>query len=103
MSDWRQGFHLSGANDVSAWSADGSRVLNLRVNQLPHNVAPTDSAIIGYIPFTTGAPCLSYVCLPERWLTFFPVTGFKGCCASSCLIRVSMDCVTPQFQRAITA
>ncbi len=75
MSDWRQGFHFSGANDVSAWSADGSRLLSLRVNQLPHNVAPTDSAIIGYIPFTTGAPCLSFVCLSQRRLSFSPVVG----------------------------
>ena len=66
MSDWRRGFHFSGANDVSAWSADGSRLLNLRVNQLPHNIAPTDSAIVGYIPFTTGAPWLPFVCLLQR-------------------------------------
>ena len=54
MSDWRQGFHFSAANDVSAWSADGSLLLNLRASQLPHNVVPTDSATIGYIPFNTG-------------------------------------------------
>ena len=56
MSDWRRGFHFSGGNDVSAWSADGSQLLNLRSSQLPHDVAPIDSATIGYIPFSTGIP-----------------------------------------------
>ena len=55
LSNWRHGFHFSAANDVSAWSADGSRLLNLRATQLPHNVMPADSVQIGYIPFAAGA------------------------------------------------
>ena len=57
MSDWRRGYHFSAANDVRAWSADGSRLLSLRSSQLPHDVEPGDSVEIGYIPFNTGASC----------------------------------------------
>ena len=56
MSNWRRGYHFSGAADVSAWSADGSRLLNLRTSQLPHTVLPEDSVDIGFIPFSAGVP-----------------------------------------------
>lgn len=55
MTNWRHGFHFFGRNDIEAWSADGSRLLRCRASQLPHNMAPGDSLLVGYIPFSEGA------------------------------------------------
>jgi len=56
MTNWRHGFHFFGRNDIEAWSADGSRLLRCRASQLPHDMAPGDSLLVGYIPFSEGAP-----------------------------------------------
>jgi hypothetical protein len=57
MTDWRHGFHFFGRNDVEAWSADGSRLLRCRSQQLPHNMDAADTLAVGYIPVSEGVHC----------------------------------------------
>lgn len=55
MTNWRHGFHFFGRNDIEAWTHDSSRLLRCRTQQLPHDMEPSDSLAIGYIPFSEGA------------------------------------------------